>query len=98
MFKYLKIAALSLGFLFPLTSTTMAAKYTLQVDGLACPFCAYGIEKQLNKTKGVTNIKININDGIITVTTAKGKTMSKAQAARIVKNAGFTLRGFKTLN
>ena len=28
-----------------------AAEYVLSVDGLACPFCAYGIEKRLSTSR-----------------------------------------------
>jgi mercuric ion binding protein len=71
-----------------------AAQYRLQVDGLACPFCAYGIEKELLKTDGVENVRIDIDAGAVFVTTRKGIAMSQDQADRIVQNAGFTLRGF----
>jgi mercuric ion binding protein len=71
-----------------------AAQYRLQVDGLACPFCAYGIEKELLKTDGVENVRIDIDAGAVLVTTREGTAMSQDQADRIVQNAGFTLRGF----
>ena len=72
-------------------------QYRLQVDGLACPFCAYGIEKKLNATKGVKAIKIDINSGTVTVTMETGASLSEAQAGQIVKDAGFTLGRFQTI-
>ena len=30
--------------------------YSLQVNGLACPFCAYGVEKKLSSIEGVEDI------------------------------------------
>ncbi len=86
--------ALSL-FLLPLVAFAAPTQYQLQVDGLACPFCAYGIEKELNRTDGVENIRIDINAGVVTVTMAEGGTMTEAQASRIVEDAGFTLGGFE---
>ncbi len=77
------------------TAPALAAKYKLQVDGLACPFCAYGIEKQFKKTSSVKKISFNINAGVITVITKKNSSMSRAQASKIIKKAGFTLRDFK---
>ncbi len=81
--------------LVPVAAFAAQTQYQLQVDGLACPFCAYGIEKELKRTDGVERIDIDINAGTVTVTMADGATMTEAQAARIVADAGFTLGGFK---
>ncbi len=86
--------ALSL-FLLPVIAFAAPAQYQLRVDGLACPFCAYGIEKELKRTDGVESIRIDINAGTVTVTMAEGATMTEAQASRIVEDAGFTLGGFE---
>ncbi len=74
-----------------------AHQYKLQVDGLACPFCAYGIEKKLNATKGVKSIQIDINTGTVTVFMKPGASLSEPQARQIVKDAGFTLGNFQTV-
>ena len=74
-----------------------AHHYQLRVDGLACPFCAYGIEKKLNATKGVKTIRIDINTGTVTVFMKPGASLSEAQARQIVKDAGFTLGSFQTM-
>jgi len=97
MIKLFRTALIALVVLVPVTAYAAKTQYKLQVDGLACPFCAYGIEKKLNSTKGLDNIDIDINAGTVTVTMAKGATMSKAQASRIVKDAGFSLRAFTKL-
>ncbi len=61
---------LLLGFLL---SAAMAAAeegtlYTLQADGLACPFCAYGIEKQLYRIDGVASVSTDVNRGTVIIT------------------------------
>jgi len=94
MTRIIRTAVFALSLLLPVTAFAAQARYQLQVDGLACPFCAYGIEKQLTRTDGVKNIEIDINAGTVTVTMAEGAAMTQAQADRIVKDAGFTLRGF----
>ncbi|RMD62065.1 MAG: copper chaperone [Alphaproteobacteria bacterium] len=80
-----------------LPAAAFATQYQLKVDGLACPFCAYGIEKQLTRTDGVKEIEIDINAGTVTVTMAEGARLSREQAKRIVEDAGFTLRNFAEL-
>ena len=74
------------------------ATYKLLIYGLACPFCAYGVEKELIRTQGVRSIKIDIDAGTVTVIMAEGATLSEARAKRIVKDAGFTLARFEKLN
>ena len=96
MHRVLRTTAFALSlFLLPVIALAAPAQYQLRVDGLACPFCAYGIEKELNRTDGVESIQIDINAGTVTVTMAEGATMTEAQAGRIVEDAGFTLGGFE---
>lgn len=92
MTRIIRTTVFALVMLLPVTA--FAAEYQLQVDGLACPFCAYGIEKELTRTDGVDGIDIDINAGTVTVTMAEGATMTEAQADQIVKDAGFTLSEF----
>ena len=69
--------------------------YKLYVDGLACPFCAYGVEKKVGGLSGVETIDIDIDGGIVSVTLADGATLDEATASRAVDEAGFTLRKFE---
>ena len=71
--------------------------YKLRVDGLACPFCAYGIEKKLNAIKGVQGVGVDIASGTVNVTMAEGASLDEATAKQAVKDAGFTLRGFEPI-
>ena len=97
MTTLIRAAVVALALLLPATAFAAQTQYQLKVDGLACPFCAYGIEKQLTRTDGVKNIDVDINAGIVTVTMADGANMTKDQASRIVEDAGFTLRDFAEL-
>lgn len=69
--------------------------YQVGVDGMSCPFCAYGIEKQLKKLDGVNQVKVDVAKGQVVVTMDDGKTLEKAQAVEAVKKAGFSLRSFE---
>ncbi|HEC90610.1 MAG TPA: copper chaperone [Alphaproteobacteria bacterium] len=69
--------------------------YKLYVDGLACPFCAYGVEKQVSGLAGVKNVDINIDSGLVAVTMAPGASLDKATAKQAVSDAGFSLRKFE---
>ena len=69
--------------------------YRLTVDGLACPFCAYGVEKQLSTLEGVSGIKTDIRSGHVTLEMADGTTLDEKAARQAVEAAGFSLRGFE---
>jgi len=97
MSRIIRIAVFALLLLLPATAFAAQARYQLQIDGLACPFCAYGIEKQLSRTEGLATFDIDIDAGTVTVTMAEGASLTEAQADRIVNDAGFTLRDFTTL-
>ncbi len=93
----LKISALTTSILLLLAFTTLAAanqpqKVTVRVDGLACPFCAYGLEKKLKKIENVENLEIKINEGVVTLYFKEGAKIDKEQIAKKVKEAGFTPR------
>ena len=69
--------------------------HSFKVDGLACPFCSYGIEKQLKAIPGVSGIRISIKTSTVTVTMKDGTKLTQVQADRAVKAAGFTMRNFR---
>ncbi len=70
-------------------------QYALAVDGLACPFCAYGVEKKLSAIEGVESVETDVKSGQVVVTLTAGKTLSEEVARQAVKDAGFTLRSLK---
>lgn len=72
-----------------------AQTYALQVDGLACPFCAFGIEKQLHKIDGVDELDTDIKAGVVLLTMKDGVLLDETAARQAVERAGFTLRGLE---
>ncbi len=80
-----------------LSSTAFAGgnQYALAVDGLACSFCAYGVEKTLSAIEGVESVETDVKSGQVLVTLAEGKTLSEEVARQAVKDAGFTLGSLK---
>jgi mercuric ion binding protein len=98
MRKMLPVLASALGLLW-IASVALAAgpSYRLQVDGLACPFCAYGIEKKLRTLDGVDKVKVDLGGGQVVVTMKDGATLAEDTARQAVKDAGFTLRAFERI-
>ena len=66
-----------------------------QVDGLACPFCSYGIEKQLKAIPGVKAVSISIKTSTVTVSMTEGAKLTRERANHAVQAAGFTMRNFR---
>jgi len=67
-------------------------RYQMRVDGLACPYCAYGIEKHLKKIDGVEEIEVDLDNGLVIVNVANGVTLGDTQMIKLFTDAGFTFR------
>jgi len=72
--------------------TSGQQQISVKVDGLSCPFCAYGLEKKFKEIKGAFDIKIDINKGVLTFQMSNGKNISEDLIRKQVKDAGFTPR------
>jgi copper chaperone CopZ len=62
----------------------------IRVDGLACPFCSYGLEKKLKEIKGVEKVIINVDKGLVTLKGRKEGSIMVERLEPVVKDAGFT--------
>ena len=67
-------------------------QYQLRVDGLACAYCAYGIEKKLKKIDGVRDIDVDLDRGLVTVNVNKSVELAEQQMVQLFKDTGFTYR------
>lgn len=83
------ILALLFGFQ---TAFSQKDKFTVKVDGLGCPFCAYGLEKKFKDVDGIAKIAIDIETGVLTYETPAEQAMTLAQVEERVQAAGYTLK------
>ncbi len=67
--------------------------FTNSVNGLACPYCAYGIEKTFEKTGKTATIEVQIASGFVVLHMKPGRTFTPKRLKQLVANAGFTLKG-----
>lgn len=79
----------------PVAAATHQTYYQLQVDGLACPFCAYGIEKKLHAIKGVEDVQTDLKSGSVFIRMGGDATLDEATAKQAVEAAGFRLKSLK---
>lgn len=70
-------------------------QYTMRVDGLACPYCAYGVEKKLKQIDGVEKVDVDLDQGLVIVKTREGVELTDEAMKKLFKDAGFTFRSMK---
>jgi len=68
---------------------------TIQVDGLSCPFCAYGLEKNLKKVQGIDSVHMDMKAGKATVLLKPDAHVDDQALRKAVEKAGFTARDIK---
>jgi len=76
-------------------SVAISGEIIMKVDGLACAFCAYGLEKKLKKLNGVVSVDISLNKGIVKMKVKTGTDIEQEVLKKLVKEAGFILKDIK---
>jgi len=92
-----KIALLVVVLLASAPALADNTQYRMRVDGLACPYCAYGIEKNLKKIDGVEKMEVDLNNGLVIVNVAEGVTLTDEQMSKLFTDSGFTFRSMLTV-
>lgn len=75
------------------TTTAQSKKtdqFKVQVDGLGCPYCAFGLEKKFKELKGIKNMKIDIETGMLTFNYPATKSLNIEDVQQQVDKAGYT--------
>ncbi len=67
----------------------------LRVNGLTCPFCAFGIEKKLRKVDGVHEIEILLDEGQIRLVFLEDNAATVRDLEGAVGASGFELAGLQ---
>ena len=70
----------------------------IRVDGLSCPFCAFGLEKKLKSIKGAKEIEIDLDKGKVLFKLEDGNPIEKEKIKELVKEAGFTAKSVRLSN
>lgn len=78
-------------------SAIAGPRYAIDVDGLACPFCAYGLEKRLLEEPAVERVETDVVQGRMLVEVKDNSALTREQADKAIEDAGFTLRSFEAL-
>jgi len=88
------LAALLMG-LLPALAQAGGVRYVMRVDGLACAFCAYGVEKKLQAIEGVERVEVDLDRGLVVVDAREGVVLTGEQMRRLMREAGFSFRSLR---
>lgn len=66
--------------------------FSVRVEGLGCPFCAYGLEKKFKDVKGIKDLKIEIKSGVMTFNAPSANNMPLSDVDIRVSKAGYTAK------
>lgn len=72
-------------------STQERVHIKIEIKGMACPYCAFGMEKKLKEISGVNNVEIELKEGLAYISTLKAQQPTKESIQDIIINAGFTV-------
>ena len=86
------IVTIILALIWSVSALAAGTQYQMRVDGLACPYCAYGIEKKLNAIDGVEKIDFDLENGLVIVNVIEGVKLSDEQMTQLFDDAGFSYR------
>lgn len=62
----------------------------VEVKGMTCPFCAYGIEKNLSKLPGVAKAQVSLEVKKARVVMQPGHAPDEARVRKVILDSGFT--------
>ena len=77
--------------LFALSMTVSAEVITVKVKGMVCSLCAQGIEKKFKSMDEVQDIKVDLGEKVVTVTTKNSKSVSDDKVTKIITEAGYNV-------
>ena len=89
-FKYVAVVLVALLFVSATSALASVGEVRLYVEGLACPFCTFGIEKSLKKVPGVVSLETTIRTGLVRIQLEPEAQLDPAALNEAVKKSGFT--------
>jgi copper chaperone CopZ len=79
-----------IAFTVPTAAQEQTTKVLVQVDGLSCPFCSFGLEKKLKKLEGVEAVTIKPDEAVVELVLKPGAVIHQNKIREAVVAGGFT--------
>lgn len=64
--------------------------YEMNVNGMTCPFCVYGIEKKLNKLAHVKKARVSLKQKKVQIEMEHGQIFNEDEVRKVITDSGFT--------
>lgn len=80
-----------------IATTAQQSIFEIRADGLACPYCAYGIEKKFMAIDGVSHVDVALDKGLVKVSGSPSLEFNDAQLKTLFNDSGFTYRNMKKI-
>lgn len=77
--------------LFFLPASASGGGIVILIKGVSCPFCVYGVEKQLKKVPGVVAVKTNYKEATATIEKEPKAPIDLHALETAVQRAGFSV-------
>lgn len=72
------------------TASAQIQSATMEVDGMTCPFCIYGIEKKLKSVDEIKDAEANLRSATVDLTFKDNAQVSIQRLDKAVDDSGFT--------
>ena len=69
--------------------------YHVHVNGLACPFCVYGLESSIGAISGVDSVAVDLKTGLVRISVGDGVILDEALVRETILDAGFTVEAIE---
>lgn len=74
-----------------LTGAAYAKTVRVSVNGLVCAFCATGIEKTFHAQPAVSQVKVDLENKLVTIDTKPDQSLDDATITKLITDAGYTV-------
>lgn len=72
-----------------------AEEVKVTVKGMVCAYCSTGVEKVFKKQEAVKDIKVNMDEKIVSISFKEGKTMDDKLITSLITDSGFNVASIK---
>ena len=91
VFSVLLIGVLSIN--IPFVKAEHINIVELDVQGMTCPFCVYGLKKKLEKLPDIKQADVSLKENKVRLTLEPGVKSDEALYQETIKKSGFTSNG-----
>ena len=91
----MRILLLTAVMLIAIPGAAWAETITATVNGMVCAFCATGIEKSFRAQPEVNDVKVDLDQKLVTIETKPDQTLDDAKVTKIIKDAGYAVENIK---